>query len=285
MKLKTGVLGATGLVGREIINVLYNRHFPIESLRLYASERSAGKTLETPFGRIEIENADNAGYSVLELAFFAIGHDWPKANAGKATDAGCTVIDNSSTFRYDADVPLVVPEINPEAIGDAKLIANPNCTTAIAAIPLWHIYKHFGLREVRISTYQAASGAGREAMEELEEETRNALDGREAGHNVFQYPLPFNLIPQIDAFQPNEYTREEMNVVWETRKILGDDPISIECICVRVPIMRAHSESISVKTREPVDLERLTEILGHAEGVELRDKPEQNIYPMPLTAT
>ncbi|MBW2976380.1 aspartate-semialdehyde dehydrogenase, partial [Candidatus Woesearchaeota archaeon] len=180
-KLNVGILGATGIVGKEILKVLFDRKFPIGSLRLYASSRSEGKTTDTPLGKIKVENADNADYSQLDLAFFAIGGGWPKENAKKATDAGCVVIDNSSTFRYDKDVPLVIPEINPDSIKDAKLIANPNCTTAIAAIPLWQIYRNFGLKKVIISTYQATSGAGNGGMEELERETRKYLNGEKAG--------------------------------------------------------------------------------------------------------
>ena len=154
-----------------------------------------------PLGEITIENANTADYSQLDIAFFAIGGGWPKENAPKAIKAGCIVIDNSSTFRYDKDVPLVIPEINPQAIGDSKLIANPNCTTAIAAIPLYQIYRNYGLKKVIISTYQATSGAGNEGMAELEKETRRVLKGEKAGNKLFPYPIPFNLIPHIDSFQ------------------------------------------------------------------------------------
>ncbi|MCH8329416.1 MAG: aspartate-semialdehyde dehydrogenase, partial [Nanoarchaeota archaeon] len=224
-KLKVGILGATGMVGKELLKVLFNRKFPIESLRLYASERSVGKKIETPLGEITVENANTPDYSQLDIAFFAIGGGWPKENAPKAIAAGCIVIDNSSTFRYDKDVPLVIPEINPQAIGDSKLIANPNCTTAIAAIPLYQIYKNYGLKKVIISTYQAASGAGNEGMAELEEETKKVLNGKKASNKLFPHPIPFNVIPHIDSFQENKYTKEEMKLVWETHKIFGDDTI------------------------------------------------------------
>ncbi len=284
-KLKVGILGATGMVGKELIKVLSDRDFPIEQLRVYASSRSEGKQIETKWGTLTIENADNADYSELDIAFFAIGGGWPKENAPKAIEAGCVVVDNSSTFRYDKDVPLIVPEINPEAIGDSKLIANPNCTTAIAAIPLHKIYKNFGLKKVIISTYQATSGAGNGGMAELENETRKVLDGEEAGNEVFAWPIPFNVIPHIDKFQENGYTKEEMKVVWETQKIFGDENIPISCTCVRIPTMRAHSESIVVETEKPINAAEIRKIFENSEGIVVKDDIENNIYPMPLTAT
>jgi len=251
--IKVGIFGATGMVGRELIKVLFARKFPLASLNLYASSKSEGKRIGTPNGELIIEDVAKADYTKLDIAFFAIGGNWPKENAKKAIEERCTVIDNSSTFRYDDDVPLVIPEINAEAIDHAKLIANPNCTTAIAAIPLWQIYKKFGLKKVIISTYQAASTGG---MEELETETQKVLQGEKASHKIFPHPLPFNVIPHIDKFQDNKYTREEMKVVWEIRKIFNDQDISISCTCVRIPIMRAHSESIVVETEKSISPEK-----------------------------
>ncbi len=284
-KLKVGILGATGMVGKELLKVIFDRKFPIESLRLYASERSEGKKIKTPLGERTVELADTANYSELDLAFFAIGGGWPKENAPKATEAGCIVIDNSSTFRYDDNVPLVIPEINPQAIGNSMLIANPNCTTAIAAIPLWVIYKNFGLKKVIISTYQSTSGAGNGGMEELEAETRKVLSGKKAGNKIFAYPIPFNVIPHIDSFQENDYTREEMKVVWETHKIFGDDKIPISCTCVRIPTMRVHSESIVVETEKPIKPDEVRNLFEKTDGIEVKDDVKNNIYPMPLTAT
>ncbi|MBN1156494.1 aspartate-semialdehyde dehydrogenase [Candidatus Woesearchaeota archaeon] len=284
-KVRVGIMGATGMVGTEITEVLFDRRFPISKLRLYASERSVGKKIKTKMGEITVENADTADYSQLDVAFFAIGGGWPKENAKKATDAGCVVIDNSSTFRYDKNVPLVIPEINPEAIGKSLLIANPNCTTAVAAIPLWQIYKKFGLKKVFVSTYQATSGAGQGGMIELENETRNVLDGKNAKNKVFAYPIPFNVIPHIDVFQENGYTKEEMKVVWETRKIFGNPELSISCTAVRIPTMRAHSEAIVVETVKPVSPDEVRAILRKTKGVEVKDNMEKKIYPMPLTAT
>ena len=284
-KLRVGIMGATGVVGQNLIDVLHKRNFPVDALRLYASERSEGKILATPFGVIAVENADQVDYSQLDMAFFAIGGGWPRENAPKAAAAGCVVVDNSSTFRYDDHVPLVIPEINPQAIGNAPLIANPNCTTAIAAIPLWVIHQNYRLKKVIISTYQATSGAGNQGMAELETETRKMLNGEEPGHETFVHPIPFNLIPHIDAFQDNDYTREEMKVVWETHKIFGDNSIPISCTCVRIPTMRAHSESIVVETEKPIEPGKVRELFARTKGVELRDDVKNNVYPMPLTAS
>jgi aspartate-semialdehyde dehydrogenase len=283
--MRIGILGATGAVGIEIIDVLKKRSFPVSSLRLYASSRSAGKKMETQFGEIIIETADTCNYSELDIAFFAISGDWSKANAKKATDAGCVVIDNSSAFRYDDNVPLIVPEVNADAIGDSLLIANPNCTTAIAAIPLYAIHKNFGLKKVIISTYQATSGAGAAGMQELENETKNHLDGKDVNNKVFAHPIPFNLIPHIDAFQDNDYTKEEMKVVWETHKIFGDNSIPISCTCVRIPTMRVHAESIVVETEKPINPLAVKRLFGKTKGIQVKDDIYNKVYPMPLTAT
>ena len=285
MALRLAIFGATGMVGRELAKVLHKRAFPFETLRVFASERSAGKQLETPWGTKTIELADTADFAEFDLAFFAIGGGWPKKFAPLAVAAGCTVIDNSSTFRYDDNVPLVIPEINAGAIKDAKLIANPNCTTAIAAIPLWEIYTRYGLQKVIISTYQATSGAGNGGMAELEQATRSALAGEDPGCSVFKHPIAFNLIPHIDSFQDNQYTREEMKVVWETRKIFGDQTIPVSCTCVRIPTMRAHAESIVVETRDPVDPAEVREIFMKTSGLVVKDDVANCVYPMPLTAS
>jgi len=284
--MKIGILGATGMVGKELIKTLADRDFPVERLRVYASERSVGKEMETKWGTLVIENAEECDYSQLDIAFFAISGDWSKANAQKATDAGCVVIDNSSAFRYDDNIPLIIPEINPDAVGDAKLIANPNCTTAIAAIPLFQIYKKYGLKKVIISTYQATSGAGNGGMNELLVQTENYIEGRPVINENFVWPIPFNVIPHIDKFQDNQYTKEEMKVVWETNKIFGTEKdIPISCTCVRIPTMRAHSESIVVETEKPINADDVRKMLKNTEGVVVKDDINNNIYPMPLTAS
>ncbi len=284
--MRVGIFGITGAVGKEIVDVMKRREFRFDELRVFASERSVGKKITGPDEKpYTVENANEADFSALDLAFFAIGGGWPKENAPKAISAGCYVVDNSSTFRYDDDVPLVIPEINPEAIGESKLIANPNCTTAIAAIPLWEIHKRYRLKKVIVSTYQATSGAGAEGMEELRKESMKMLQGGKASCKVFQHPIPFNLIPHIDSFQDNGYTKEEMKVAWETQKIFSDKRIKISCTSVRVPIMRAHSESIAVETEKEISAEDVREMLRTVKGIKVVDEPGKNSYPMPLNAT
>ena len=285
MKQNIGIFGATGAVGKELIKVLFDRKFPIADLHLYASSRSAGKTMGTPQGKITLEDADKADYSKLNIAFFAISGDWSKANAKKATEAGCTVIDNSSAFRYDDNVPLVIPHINKTSIGKSKLIANPNCTTAIAALPLYAIYKKYGLKKIIVSTYQAASGAGAEGMQELEEQTRQYLASKKIEKKIFQHQLAFNVIPHIDVFQENGYTKEEMKVAWETRKIFANKNLAISCTSVRIPTMRVHAETIVVETEKPVKAEDVKKLFLKTEGVVLTDDLGKYVYPMPLTAT
>ncbi len=284
-KYNVGILGATGVVGNELISVLHDRNFPVSELSLFASDRSAGKTINTWIGDIDVQNANAIDYSEYDFVFNAIGGDWPKENLPRAKGTDCIIIDNSSTFRYDPAIPLIIPEINGNQIGNSKLIANPNCTTAIVAIPLHYIDTNYGLKKVIISTYQAASGAGNNAMEELLEGTRNYLDGKEHVNKIFAHPLPFNLIPQIDTFQENGYTREEMKVVWELRKIFSEDYLNISCTCVRIPTLRVHSESVTIETINPIYADLLRQELREVKGIKVCDDITQKLYPMPLTAT
>jgi len=284
--MRVGIIGATGAVGRELVGVLKRRALPLTSLRLFASARSAGTTMPTPFGEIAIEPFSDAAMRDLDLAFLAVSGDFAKAHAPAMVEAGVTVIDNSSAFRLREDVPLIVPEVNAAAIGNARLIANPNCTTAILVVALEPLRRAFGLRRVIVSTYQAASGAGAEGMAELERETRRLLvEGAKPQAEVFRWPLAFNVIPQIDAFQANGYTREEMKVVWESRKIMGVPDLAISCTAVRIPTMRVHAEAVTIETERPVTPEAAREVLRRAAGVKVVDDPEQGLYPMPLTAT
>ena len=284
--MRVGVIGASGAVGRELVDVLGRRAFPMTSLRLFASARSAGTKLKTPLGEAAIEPFSDAAMRDLDLALLAVSGDFAKAHAPAMVAAGVHVVDNSSAFRLQDDVPLVVPEVNAKAIGGAKLIANPNCTTAILVVALEPLRQAFGLKRVIVSTYQAASGAGAEGMTELERETRRVLvDGAKAGHEVFRYPLPFNVIPQIDSFQPNGYTREEMKVVWESRKIMGMPDLPISCTAGRIPTFRVHAEAVTIETERPVTPEAAREVLRKAAGVKVVDDPAAGLYPMPLTAT
>jgi len=283
--MRVGIFGATGVVGREIIKVLFDRRFPMDSLRLFASPRSAGKKVETPNGDVVIEDANTADFAQLDLAFFAISGSWSKENAHKAIEAGCTVIDNSSAFRYDDNVPLVIPQINRKAMKGAKLIANPNCTTAVAALPLFALHQKYGLKKVIIATYQAASGAGGKGMNELEQQARDFTHGNKLQNKTFQHQLAFNVIPHIDVGQDNNYTREEMKVVWEARKIFNIPNLAISCTCVRVPTLRVHAESIVVETKKPVQLQEVRQLFENTDGLTLKDDLQNNKYPMPLTAT
>jgi len=284
--VRVAVVGATGAVGMEMCKVMKDLDFPVDSLRLFASERSAGKELETPYGNIIVEVFSVEAARECDFAFLAVSGFFAKQHAhALAAEGGPIVIDNSSAFRMDEQVPLVVPEINLAAVQGSRLIANPNCTTAIAAMVLHPLHQRFGLKKVIVSTYQAASGAGAEGMDELKAGCRKVLDGEDAGHSVFAHPLPFNVIPHIDVFQDNGYTKEEMKVVLETRKIFGLQDLAVSCTAVRIPTLRAHSEAITIETEKPVTPAEALETLRGAPGVRVVDDVASNQYPMPLTAT
>jgi aspartate-semialdehyde dehydrogenase len=279
-----GVIGATGAVGVEMINVLKDRNFPVGELTLFASERSAGKAVDTAFGEKTIELFSVEATKKCDFVFMAVSGDFSKEYAQQIAE-NAVVIDNSSAWRMDDSVPLVVPEINGELAKGAKLLANPNCTTAIAAVALWPLHKAFGLKKVIVSTYQAASGAGAPGMEELKAGIEAGLRGEEVKNDVFAHPLPYNVIPHIDKFQDNLYTKEEMKVTWETRKIFGEPDLAVSCTAVRIPTLRAHSESIVVETEKTVDRQSALDVLSQASGVKVVDAPKRNEYPMPLNAT
>ncbi|MBP0446638.1 aspartate-semialdehyde dehydrogenase [Roseomonas sp. SSH11] len=284
--MRVGVFGATGAVGKELVQVLGDRGYPVAELRLFASTRSAGTRIPTPFGEKTIEVYDPASPPKLDLALLAVSGDWSKAHARQLVAAGAVVVDNSSAFRLEDDVPLVVPEVNAAAAQGARLIANPNCTTAILAVALAPLHAEFGLKRVIVSTYQASSGAGAEGMEELEAGLKELLvNGTQPRNSVFRHPLPMNLIPHIDSFQPNGYTREEMKVTWETRKIMGLPDLPISCTAVRVPTLRAHAEAVTIETERAVTPEAARRVLATAPGVKLADDVENAVYPMPLTAS
>lgn len=280
-----GIVGATGAVGMEIVKVLADKKFPVGKIKFFASAKSAGKTINTPLGNHTIEEFSIEGCDNLDIVFLAVGGDFAKEFAPKLAEKGIKVIDNSSAFRMDKDVPLVIPAINASSICKNNIIANPNCTTAILGMALHPIYKEFGLKKVIVSTYQATSGAGQPGMDELLQESKNYLNGESVRNKVFAYPIAFNLIPHIDVFQENDYTKEEMKVAWETQKIFGDNSFPISCTAVRIPTLRAHAESVVIETKKPVNVNQIKEILSNAIGVDLTDDITKNIYPMPLTAT
>ena len=284
--MRVGVFGATGAVGREIVQVLGDRHFPLTELKLYSSPRSAGQTMKTPLGEKTIEAFHPAAGQGLDFALLSVSGDFSREHARALAAQGPVVVDNSSALRLEADVPLVVPEVNAAAIGDARVIANPNCTTAILVVALEPLRQAFGLKRVIVSTYQAASGAGAEGMSELLDETRRVLlEGGQAGHRKFRHPLPFNVIPHIDTFQPNGYTKEEMKVAWESRKIMSFPDLPVSCTAVRIPTLRVHAEAVTIETVKPVTAAAAREVLARAAGVKLVDDVANALYPMPLTAT
>ena len=282
---RVAVVGATGAVGTAMIDVLHDRGYPVRELRALASARSAERKLATRFGELTVKPFSLEATRGCDLVLLAVSADIAREFAPQIAAQGSTVIDNSSAWRYDPAIPLVVPEINAAAAAGHRLIANPNCTTAVLVVALWPLHRAFGLRRVIVSSYQAASGAGTEGMDELIEQTKAQLAGGTAGAKVFQHPIPFNVIPHIDAFLPNGYTREEMKVVWEGRKIMGLPDLALSCTAVRIPTLRVHSEAVTIETEKPVSPEAARAALAAAPGVKLVDDPAKNLYPMPLTAS
>ncbi|WP_293913490.1 aspartate-semialdehyde dehydrogenase [Deinococcus sp.] len=283
--MRLAIVGATGAVGHELLSVLEQSSLNFSELQLYASPRSAGSTLSFRGQEITVQVTPD-GAIPADVILASAGGSVSKALAPAWVAGGALVIDNSSAFRYDDDVPLVCPEVNGEAaLRHHGIIANPNCTTLIEVLVLAPLHRVYGIKRAIISTYQSASGAGARGMEELETQTHMVLHGKVAEASAFAHPIPFNLIPHIDVFQPNGYTKEEMKVVWETRKIIGDPNLVISCTAVRVPVLRSHSEAITLELERPATPEAARELLRHAPGVEVRDDPSANLYPMPLTAS
>jgi len=281
------VVGATGAVGVELMQCLEQRRFPLSTLRLFASARSAGKTLPFRGKPVVVEELTEDSFRGVNIALFSAGGSQSKRFAPAAVRHGAVVVDNSSAFRMDADVPLVVPEINPEALRHHKgIIANPNCSTIISITPLWPIHKINRIQRMIVSTYQAASGAGAAAMEELRESTRASLEGREYKNTVLPHPYAFNLFShnsKIDS--SNGYNEEEIKVMRETHKIYGDSSIRVAATCVRVPVLRAHSIAINFECERPITPAQVRDIVATAPGVKLVDDVERNYFPMPKDAS
>lgn len=282
--MKLAIVGATGAVGYEFLNVLEKSSLKIESLKLYASSRSAGKTIQFKNQSIVVEVMPE-GRIDADIILASAGSDISKKYAPIWAQGGSIVIDNSSAFRYDKDVPLVLPEVNPEAALKHKgIIANPNCTTAILAVVMYPLHKQFKIKRMIVSTYQAASGAGAKGMDELLEQTKVYFNNGKPKGEIFPHPLPFNIIPHVDVFQENGYTKEEMKVAWETKKIMGDESFKISCTAVRIPTLRAHSEAVTVEFEKPANPDEARAILRKSKGVQVVDVPNEKIYPMPLSA-
>eukprot|EP01039_Chlorochromonas_danica_P003567 gene3567-3906_t len=284
--LSVGIVGATGAVGEEILSVMEQRGFPAQTVKLFASEKSSGKTVQSSvYGQLTLEPFSFEAASQLDVVLLAVSGEFALEWGEKLAAAGVLVIDNSSAFRYRPEVPLVVPEINIAAARGKKLIANPNCTTAIALMALFPIHRRWGIRKAIVSTYQAASGAGAPGMNELQSGMADAVAGKKPENKVFAYPLPYNLIPHIDVFQPNGYTKEEMKVTWECRKILNEPDLKVSCTAVRIPTLRAHAEAITLELSHPATPEEVRAELERAPGVKVVDDVANRLYPMPLTAT
>lgn len=282
--MKVAIVGASGAVGQEFLRVLAERNFPITELTLFGSSRSAGKECEFKGKKYTIKELKHGDdFKGIDIVFTSAGAGISKEYAEEITKFGAVMIDNSSAFRMDKDIPLVVPEVNAEDAKDHPrgIIANPNCTTIQMVVALKAIENLSHIKRIHVSTYQAASGAGAAAMEELELQYRQVLAGETPTVEKFAYQLAYNLIPQIDVFTDNGYTKEEMKMYNETRKIMHSD-VEVSAMCVRVPALRAHSESIWVETERPVSVEEAREAFSKAPGVELIDNPAEKKYPMPL---
>lgn len=288
MGKRIAIAGATGAVGTEMLKTLEDRDFPVDELFLFASARSKGKKIAFKGKDYEVEELTESCFDGknIDIALFSAGATRSKEFAPAAVKAGAVVVDNSSAFRMDPKIPLVVPEVNPEDISKHEgIIANPNCSTIQMVVALKPIYDAAGIEHVDVATYQAVSGAGQAAMDECVAQTRDYLDGKTIDPVKFQHQIAFNLIPHIDAFQDNGYTKEEMKMIDETRKIMHVSEMPINATTVRVPILRAHSEAISVSTSKKLRADEARKLFEAAEGIEVLDDPANNVYPMPLMAS
>ena len=280
------VVGATGAVGQTFLEILSERNFPIDNLKLLASARSAGKKMQYNGKDYTIEELTHDSFKGIDIALFSAGASRSKEFASSAVKAGAVVVDNSSAFRMDKDVPLVVPEVNPEdALKNNGIIANPNCTTIIMLVPLKPLHDYATIKRVVVSSYQSASGAGAAATMELMEQAKSWSKNEPLEVKAFAHQLLFNVIPHIDVFTENGYTKEEMKMYNETRKMLHSDSIKVSATCVRVPVLTAHSESILIETEKKLTVEKARELLSKAHGVKLYDNPDEKKYPMPLLAS
>lgn len=280
------VVGATGAVGETMIAILEERNFPVGNVYALASERSAGKRIAFKGGSLLVEDLASFDFSKVQIGLFSPGASVSAEYAPKAAAAGCVVIDNTSQFRYDDDIPLVVPEVNPEQVADYKnrgIIANPNCSTIQMLVALKPIYDAVGISRINVATYQAVSGTGKEAIEELATQTANLLNAKPISANVYPKQIAFNVLPQIDVFMDNGYTKEEMKMVWETRKILGDPDIQVNPTAVRVPVFYGHSEAVHIETKQKISAATVRELLSHAPGVTLLDERKDGGYPTAVT--
>jgi aspartate-semialdehyde dehydrogenase len=282
--LKIGIVGATGAVGQELIRLLHERNFPLGELVLLASARSAGKEISWEGKTWTIKEATPEAFDELNLAIFSASGSISSSLAPEAVIRGCIVVDNSSAFRMDPAVPLVIPEINAHVLKNEKpgIVANPNCSTAVALMGLYPLHQAFGLKRFFVSTYQAVSGTGAAAIRELEGQTRALMAGEDYAPDVYPYQIAFNLLPHVDSFLDDGYTKEEMKMLNEGRKILDHPSLEVSCTCVRVPVLRAHSMSINAEFETPVSVAVAREAIEGFSGSELKDDPSNLFYPMPI---
>jgi len=285
-KFDVAVVGATGAVGETMLEILHQRKFPVGKIYALASERSAGSTVSFGNKTIIVEDLATFDFSKVQVGLFSPGASVSREYAPKAAEAGCVVIDNTSEFRYDDDIPLVVPEVNPEAIAQYKkrgIIANPNCSTIQMLVAMKPIYDAVGITRVNVCTYQAVSGTGKPAMDELAKQTAALLNGRSVESNVYPKQISFNVLPHIDVFEDNGYTKEEMKMVWETNKIMADDAILVNPTAVRVPVFYGHSEALHIETKEKLTAAQAKELLSNAPGIVVIDEHKDGGYPTAVT--
>ncbi|MFK8078106.1 MAG: aspartate-semialdehyde dehydrogenase [Granulosicoccus sp.] len=280
------VVGATGAVGETMLSILAERNFPVGNVYPLASARSAGKRVAFGDKQLVVQDLDTFDFSQVQIGIFSPGASVSKIYAPKAAAAGCVVIDNTSQFRYDDDKPLIIPEVNSHAIAgykDTNIIANPNCSTIQMLVALKPLHDAFGITRINVCTYQAVSGTGKEAIEELGGQTAKLLNGLPAEPSVYPKQIAFNVLPHIDDFQENGYTKEEMKMVWETHKIMEDSSIAVNPTCVRVPVFYGHSEAVHIETREPISAVQAREMLSTAPGVVIMDERKDGGYPTAVT--
>lgn len=281
-KFTVAVVGATGAVGETMLSILQERNFPVKNLYALASSRSAGSTIRFNGKTIIVEDLEKFDFKGVDIGLFSPGAAVSKVHAPRAATAGCVVIDNTSEFRYEDDVPLVIPEVNPHAIAEHKnrgIIANPNCSTIQMLVALKPIHDIAKIERINVCTYQAVSGTGKEAVKELAKQTAELLNGRAIECSVYPKQIAFNVLPHIDDFQENGYTKEEMKMVWETRKILEDDNIQVNPTAVRVPVFFGHSEAIHLETKKKLTVEEVKNILNNQPGIQLMDAHKDGGYP------
>jgi aspartate-semialdehyde dehydrogenase len=286
MGLNLAIAGVTGAVGQEFLRIIEERDFPFDSIRMLASSRSVGKKVELKGKEYVVEEMTHGSFERVNIALFSAGASRSREFCPSAVKAGAVVVDNSSAYRMDPEVPLVIPEINPQKIKENKgIIANPNCSTIIAIVPIWPLHKANPVKRMVVSTYQAASGAGQSAMLELEEQSREILAGKKPTIKVFPYQIAFNVFSHNSKLESNGYNEEEMKMVRETHKIFDCPEIAVTCTCIRVPVFRAHSESINLEFTDPITPDEVRDLLSTAPGVSLIDDRKNNRFPMPLDAT